>query len=333
MGLTNFPYGISSFGIPIMNGILPSTQGKVIHVKPYSGSDDDNGTSPDKAVKTLVKALALATADKNDIVLLYSESNTAGSTTDYQSSTLDWNKDHVHLIGVNGGPFLGHRSRVALISTYTTASNLFTLSADGCIIANIEFFAGVASANPTGCMKVTGMRNRIENCQISGIGHASMDIAGAYSLQLSGSGASENYFKNCFIGLDTIARGSAANYEIHVTGTTSSRVARTIFDDCVIAGLCESAGNYVFLSCDSGCMDRFIIFRNCIFTNPGTSVGGGVAMTYAMTVTSANGKVILHNTSITGAADVANDPGTIVSNAPVVGAATDLSITQVVVKG
>jgi len=326
--MTNFPNGLASMGVPVM-GMM--TQGNSYFVAPRTGNDGNTGKTMQAPLKTVAAALALATANQNDVIYLVAEGNTAANTTDYQSTTLIWNKDGVHLIGINGNPRMGHRSRIALISTYDTASNLMTVSANGCYFANLEIFEGVAGTNPTGCLKVTGVRNHFQNCQIAGIGNNANDIADAYSVALIGN-ASENYFEKCVIGCDTIARGSAANSEIYVATLAGARAARNIFENCVINGWCESAGNYTFLSAASGSIDRYMLFKDCAFINPGASVAGGAAMTYAMIVTSANGKVVLHNTSITGAADVADNPGTVVSNAPVVGAATDLSITQVVTK-
>jgi hypothetical protein len=272
--------------------------------------------SPSSAVKTLVKALALATANANDVVFLIQESNTAASTTDYQSSTLDWNKDGVHLVGINPNPILGQRSRVALISTYVTASNLITWSANNCLVSGIEFFAGVASANPTGCMKLTGDRNHFVNCQISGIGNDLMDTAGAYSLWFYG--AHENLFENCYIGLDTVGRGSAANAEILITSSGGTGNARNIFRKCIISGWCQSAGNYLFVSAnEAGALDRFLLFDDCVLHNPGAAVAGGAQMTQAMQIhASANGHVILHNTTIVGADNVnASDTGLVLCGA------------------
>src|SRR4051812_12677832 len=94
-------------------GLILPTQGNVYWVRPNTGSDANDGLSAGSAFQTLLKALQTATANQNDIVLLCAESNTAGRTTSYQAATLDWNKDLVHLIGVNGGPFLGQRSRIS----------------------------------------------------------------------------------------------------------------------------------------------------------------------------------------------------------------------------
>lgn len=296
-------------GVPVGG---PMTQGNIFHVKPYSGSDSNDGKKPSTAFKTLVKALAACTANQNDIVYLYAESNTAASTTDYQTVTLDWNKDLTHLIGVNGGQRMSHRSRIALISTYDTASNLMTVSADGCYFENLEILEGVAGTNPTGCLQVTGTRNHFKNCHIAGIGNAANDIAGAYSLMLTGN-ATENFFEDCVIGLDTVARGSAANAEIYLVGTGGgSKPARNVFKGCYIIGMCESAGNYNFV--DATYLDRFVIFDNCIFTNPTTNVGGAAVVTYAIKNTTANGVIIMHLCSVVGCTDLADNEGMIYCN-------------------
>lgn len=283
---------------PVMPGLPPFlafTQGKVFHVKPYSGDDTKTGRTPGGAWKTLAKALASATANQNDVVLLYAESNTAANTTDYLSATLDWNKDGVHIIGINAGGNISPRSRVAFASTYNTASNLFTLSADGCYIANVEFFVGVAGTNPTGCVNVTGERNRIENCHIAGIGHDNNDIANAYSLRVAGS---ENLFIGCTIGLDTVSRGTADNAEIVLAGG-----ARNKFIDCEIVTF-ASANTHQFLKRASGGSDRFTIFRNCIFVNAIQSTG--VSMLEALDVTAGGslaGLIALKDCMLIGAAE------------------------------
>jgi hypothetical protein len=300
------------FNLDTLKNYNKQSQGINIYVKPSTGNDGNSGLTPAAAVKTLVKALSLATANQNDTVYMFAESNTAASTTDYQSTTLDWNKDMVHLIGVNAGQRMSHRSRIALISTYDTASNLMTVSADGCRFENLEILEGVAGTNPTGCLRVTGTRNNFVNCHIAGIGNAANDIAGAYSLMLTGN-ATENNFENCVIGLDTVARGSAANAEIYLVGTGGgSKPARNVFKGCYIIGMAENATNYSFV--DATYLDRFVIFDNCIFTNPTTNVGGATVVTYAIRNTTANGVIIMHLTSVVGCTDLADNEGMIYCN-------------------
>lgn len=296
-----------------------ASQGNIWCVRPRTGDDNANsGQTSGSAFKTLAKALAAATANQNDIVFLYSEGNTASQTTDYQSATLDWNKDLVHLIGVNDSPQLGQRSRIAFLAAYATASNLFTVSANGCLIANIEFFAGVASVLPIGCMNVTGQRNHFVNCQISGMGNAANDIAGAYSLKLT-AGA-ENLFEGCYIGLDTVTLGAAANSQILL----ATAATRNIFKDCRIVTFTNHATNNNFLRAPTGSLDRWVMFEDCQFINPVDA--SSTALTQAFIVASdAGGSVLLIGvrTGVIGATDWnSTDSGNVRAIAGTVTAAT-----------
>ena len=285
--------GVSNFDVVQANafigGTFGPTQGQAFFVKPNTGGDSQDGKTPQTAVKTLAKALALATANKNDVVYMFSEGNSADGATDRQSATLDWNKDGVHLIGVNAGGPIAQRSRIGFTSDYDTASNLFTLSANNCLIANIHFFAGVAGTNPTGCVKVTGQRNVFRNCHIAGIGNNANDIAGAYSLLID-AGA-ENLFDGCTIGLDTIARGTDANSGLLVDGAAT----RNVFDRCLFTAFLEHASNHVHVRlADATAIDRFLIFRDCIFNYESTNytaAGTGVMDVPALT----QGRIVVHN--------------------------------------
>ena len=277
--------GITNFDVIKANAVIGAsflTQGQQFFVKPYTGSDGNNGKSPRKAFKTMGKVLSAMTANQNDVAWLFAESNTPGASTDYQSATLDWNKDLCHIIGVNAGGPVAQHSRVAFISTYVTASNLFTLSANGCLIANIQFFAGVADANPTGCVKVTGERNKFLNCHIAGIGNDLNDIAGAYSLKLDG--AAECIFDDCTIGLDTIARGTGANSGLLV----DTEATRNEFRNCRFIAQVEHATNHVHVRlADATSIDRYLLFKDCLFyyMSPNYAVGatGVMKLTAALT--------------------------------------------------
>ncbi len=267
------------------------TQGNVYWVKPHSGSDSNNGSSPGAAVATLTKALALCTAGQNDVVLLCAESNTAGNTTDYQATTLSWNKDLVHLLGVNCGSMLGQRSRISNLSTAAALAPLFSLSANGCLIQNIEFFQGTpASGTTSRCMDVSGQRNVIRNCQISGDGDLTgvADVAGSRSLKLSGS---ENLFQHCYIGLDTVIRATqTAEVEI-------SAGARCIFEACHFETY-TSLSTFKMVTVATGC-DRFVKFVDCDFLAV-QNITSAVAPTGAIGITTMNGQVFVRNPALYG---------------------------------
>jgi hypothetical protein len=299
MGLTNFPNGITSFGVPIIGGGLgiAATQGNVWHVKPYSGNDGNIGTTPDQAFKTLAQALASATANQNDMVLMYQESNTAATTTDYQATALDWNKSGVHLIGVGAAPLIGSRVRIAQKSTALTISDLMTISANNCLIANLEIYQGVASAAPATtntcrALVVSGQRNKIVNCQISGIGDLSMDLSLACSLAVTGA---ENQFIGCYIGLDTVLRTTSVS-EVNI----ASSATRTIFDNCIVMSYCASAATtFKALTIAAGSYHTATILRDCMLCAEFNRTGATAAQTGAI-LHSAAGNVFLFGGGVFG---------------------------------
>jgi hypothetical protein len=66
MALTNFPNGVSSFGIPVLGG--PSVYGNYWFVDTERGSDGNTGKSRSKAFSTMSKALSVA--GTSDVVFL-----------------------------------------------------------------------------------------------------------------------------------------------------------------------------------------------------------------------------------------------------------------------
>lgn len=289
MSITHFPNGVSSFGVPMFPGGMV-TQGNVFFVKPYSGNDANDGKSPANALKTMARALALCTANQNDTVYLFAESNSASATTDYQSATLDWNKDMCHIIGVCAPTPYSQRSRIGFTSTYVTASNLFTLSADACIIANVSLFAGVADANPTGCLQVTGDKNYFYNCHIAGIGADEMDIAGAYSLYLNG--VQETMFKDCRIGLNTVSAGTAANSEILMAST----VKNVDFEDCLVYRRIEHSTQHPLVKVAAATsLEEMVRFKNCGFISTSVNYATSNAGVFKFGADLTQGLITLEN--------------------------------------
>lgn len=254
---------LSPLFIPSLGGMATPTQGVVWHVKPRTGSDGNDGLTPETALRSLAMAHQLAFANRNDVVRLYSESNTAADTTDYQSSTLTWSKDLLHLEGVGSGPMVSQRSRVAN-EPATAFSPLVTWSADGCLVSGIQFFHGVASASALVDFNLTGTRNRFENVHFAGVGDATQSAPGACSLKLDA--AQENVFKNCVIGLDT------STYDADATGLLFDTAAtRNWFEDCLFQGFISATGYAHVTVADGTGIDRWQVFKNCAFIAESTN--------------------------------------------------------------
>lgn len=274
-----------------LSSLLFPTQGNVYFVNPRTGLDFNVGTAA-SPLKTLRQALSLCTANQNDIVYLCASSNTASATTDYLAANLDWNKDMVHLIGINGGNFISQRSRVGANSGVGSFANLFTVSANGCLIQNIEFFQGAGSDTLSAAqtaVRVTGDRNHFVNCQISGMGSSTMDYAGSNSLTLTGS---ENLFQHCYIGLDTVIRATSVT-EVILSGTP----ARTVFENCHF-NTYTSGSTFKMITVPTGA-DRFVKFVDCDFTAI-QNITSSAAPTGLIGITTMNGQVIMRNPYLYG---------------------------------
>ena len=228
MGLTAFPNGISSFGVPVLGNVfgVPFT-GNYWFVNPLSGLDGNSGKSPSQALQTLDQAHTLAVAGNNDVVILIGDGST--DATAREAATLTWSKNATHLVGVCAPSLYSQRARISTPTAQATNINpLMNITASGCLFANFSFFQGVGQASTDEqLITIGGSRNYFGNVDFGGMGHANGAArSGSYIIGLTGS---ENLFQHCAIGLETIAR-SAANASVKLLAAGASR---NDFEDCV----------------------------------------------------------------------------------------------------
>lgn len=279
-------------GVPVPLASPFGMNSKAFFVAPYrtgsenGASDGNDGLTPARALKTISAAYGKCTADKNDTVFVIASGNSAAETTDDLTDTLTWAKDLTHLIGITPGGLIAGRAR---IGTQTTAiTPLVNVTANGCLIQNIHVFHGV-SADNTGliAVQVAGDRNVFRNCHFAGGGvSTTADDAGMRSLKLTG--ADENLFENCVIGLDTVDRSTTANYELELDGGST----RNVFRGCKFLTYGSGAHGMVLVDADG--IDRFVLFEDCSFINPIDSATTALNECFAIAAgTSPNGSVIL----------------------------------------
>jgi hypothetical protein len=280
--------------LPIMG-----SSGKAFFVDPARGSDGNRGTSWDRPLATVTKALSLCTDKAGDVVYLLNDGNTSGTSRD--TATIDWSKDNTHLVGLCAPSMISQRARISPPTSATAiVTPQMTVSADGCVFANVAFFEGTSEDSVASeCIRVTGSRNYFYNVAMMNMGDATNGHAGdeATSCHLKINGGGENLFENCYIGLDTAAR-SVANANVELIGATT----RNIFKNCVFPAYADNA-DALFVKIDgSGDIDRFVMFDGCIFTNATSSAA--TTMTGAMDVhASAGGHVIVKDCMLIGATD------------------------------
>jgi hypothetical protein len=256
--------GITSFGVPVLPGNLPfGVDSKVFFVAPYrtetnGASDGNDGLSPKRALKTVFGtngAFSKCRANKNDTIVMLASGDSASETTEDITTEQDWNKDLVHLIGTSRNKY-GQRCRFN--NTGTDVTPMITISGSGCVFANFQIFCGNDDGNLVAC-EVTGNHNYFENIHFAGMGTTALaGVAGATSLKVNGG--TENVWKDCIIGLDTIARDGDSKGELWFDGGAS----RMWFEGCLFTTYL-SADNQTVTVEDSTGIDRTIVFKDCMF--------------------------------------------------------------------
>lgn len=293
MALTNFSNGLSSFGVPVIGGgLIPfGKDSKVFFVDQLNGSDGHKGDNPKRALATLSKAHSLMTSNRNDVAIVIGSvtgtnpniSSGSGSSIGVrESATLAWSKDQCHIVGLS---YNRVAQRVSIRSDGTEFTPLVNVTGDGCVFANLHAFHGYDDDSAQICWNDGGERNAYYNVHFGGMGHqTAADNAGGRSLRINGSGLGEHYFRDCVIGIDTVTRG-AANASLEL----ASSVTRNIFERCLFPAHTDAASP-LFVSIGASGIDRFVLFKECVFNVMGT------ALTQAMSINnSAGGNVLLNS--------------------------------------
>lgn len=236
-------------------GLPRSKNSNVYIVDSTNGDDDYAGDNWERPLKTIAAAYAKCTANQHDVVLIV-----AGASGNTLSEALVWSKSYTHLVGLSAPTHAANRARIFQLSTLEDASPLLTVSGSGCIFKNFYIFQGVDDADSLINVSVTGSRNYFENVHFAGGGHATMAINGGASLKLDGG--DENLFRHCTIGVDTIASGTG-----HVGLLFDDSAQRNVFEDCHFSMYAGHAGAAFVEVADATGIDRYTIFKDCLFTN------------------------------------------------------------------
>ena len=316
--LTNFPNGISSFGVPVLGGIagVPFT-GNYWFVNPLTGADGNSGSSPSSPLATLYQAHNKAVAGNNDVVVLIGDGSSDATARlslalaqtinpAATAGTLVWSKNATHLIGVTAPSGINQRARIAPpTGVYTQATfgsgNFVTVSASGCMFANVSLFNGFSTGGTNQiCWTDTGQRNAYINMCFGGMCDAASAVdAGSRSFKLGSGGNGEAYFQGCTFGDDTVQRGTSTvvNASLELTGGTP----RNVFKDCIF--LMDSATTYPvhILGTGASCIDREQLFKDCTFLNSIKSGGTGISEVISLTSSSPGGLIVLRSCMTVGA--------------------------------
>lgn len=226
--------------------------GDVYYFDPTNG-DDNNSGEMGAPVENLETGYDLLRDGRNDVLVYI-----PGATPVILEEGFEWAKSYAHLLGASTPVPWSPRARIFLKAGTAGETFLFKLSGTGCRIQNLLTFLGVDDNTAAYAFVLEGHRNHLKNVHAAGIGHATMDVAGAGSMLIDGG--SENLIEDSVIGLDTIGRAQNS-CELMFDGAASRNTfKRTLFDAYI-----TNAGHPHVKIADAQGIDRLQRFIACHF--------------------------------------------------------------------
>ncbi len=303
MSFANFPHGITSFGIPLLGGggTLPlmGANGKVLFVDPANGSDSNAGTSPKNALDTVAAAYAKTESGRGDVVYLMSDGSATGTARD---AAITWSNNNTHLVGLCAPTTVNQRARIAPPTSETDVdayTPYITLSGSGCCFANFSIFQGNSEDGKSSIgVKVSGSRNYFANVSILNGAHENQGDEATTNLQVTGS---ENTFDDCYIGVDTVARGNnAISRNIQLGSNAADEATRNIFRRCFFPCFADDTEPCFIYVQGLTDIQRWNFFQNCVGINTGTATLDAAVKTPG----SVTGKLFLKDCAFYGVTDI-----------------------------
>ena len=213
MSLTNYPNGVSSFGVPVLGGAGGMvTTGNVWFVDSTTGSDGNSGQDKDHPFATIDYAIGRCTANKGDVILVmpnHSETITA-------ADGINVDIEGVSIIGLGVG---NNRPEIAY-STSTAAS--FGVNADSVLLKNLYFdMTGVDGMDTP--LDIDDNHCTIEDCEFL-VGDATYQADEAINADAN---ADNLTIRRCKF----ISGTAGANYAIHISGALTNLMIDDVWCD------------------------------------------------------------------------------------------------------
>ena len=136
MGLTNFPNGVTSFGIPQIgsDGLIPTSTGSYFFVDSTTGNSGNTGDTPTDALATIDQAINKCTASKGDVIIVMP----GHAETIADATTLVPDVAGITIVG------LGNATDQPEITFSATGSQIIVTGAST-VLRNLRFVAGISA--------------------------------------------------------------------------------------------------------------------------------------------------------------------------------------------
>lgn len=286
MGFTNFPNGVSSFGIPQLGNGIPSTFGEYIFVDPDSVGADD-GRSMKSAFRTVGQAVTKAVTNTHSVILMHG--NSAHSSVATTNDELTLTKNRLHFVGLGGGSrYLGQRTRWTMGVTTGTAIAIVQNTGVGNTFTNIKFDSSDTLSTSLFAFADGGEYTQLTNCEIVHSGQLGVTTAAA--LLCNGDSA---YYLRCAIGSLVHIWSVAAQNVLFDRVTIAGKVARdVIFEECLSLSKTSDSSFVHHRGTGATDIERMLIYKNCGFINAKLG-SANPAQCVGFTSTQTEGEIVL----------------------------------------
>lgn len=278
MGLTKFPNGVSSFGVPLMGGGgIPMVWGDVFFVD-YRNGDDTNPGTKENPFKTLSAAYDACATNNDDLIII------DGDSTVVETAMIDWSKNRITVIGANGNRLFGQAAKVSMGVT-TAATDIALLKVTGVRnnFIGIKFISNNTKDESLYTIAEGGEYTTYINCEFYKSSHLD-ETAAAEFLH---NGDSTQFFNCTFGSSANIIADDKIRPNVLLSATLSGKKCRdTYFENCLFLSKAGGTEHVAVYGANATDVERMLLMKNCTFVNnalsaatPAHAVGFGAAQT------------------------------------------------------
>lgn len=257
MALTNFPQGVSSFGIPQLGaGDIPTSTGSFFFVDSNTGSAFNDGKSSTSPFATVQQAITACTANKGDVVVLM-----PGHAETVTATSIAVNKAGITITGLGN-------ARKRPIFTFGAAAATITVSAANTTWSNCIFvanFLNVAAAFTVGAAKDTRITNSLFEDTSSSLNFLSAVVTGSTNNDADGLTVLNNDFQGLATTQNAFVSILANETRVNIQGNDVYKAAT------------NNAGHFLTLS--SKILTGAKIRRNTLVVVGATNATVGIFLT------------------------------------------------------
>lgn len=275
MSLTNFPNGVSSFGVPAG---LPMTYGTYYFVNSDVGSDMYDGLSRDTPFATIDKAVDSVTTNKDDVIVL--STNASHQLTEM----LTISKSRVHFMGDTFGRMYGQRAKINYADGIATA-DAFAIQNTGVgnTFTGIKFLNNNTDAQVVATFGEGGEYTVFRNCEF--YNSTNLDSNTVSEMVLNGDSA--QFFDCTFGSLADAVSGDKIRPAILLTRETiTGKVSRDVyFHNCRFWKKAGGTTTAFIRATTATDVERVMEFHDCQFvanmlgSTPAVAISLGASLT------------------------------------------------------